>query len=147
MKPHLHLIVKADISKPPVEEDCKIMERWMSGLISDIRMKELAPPRARYCPVIGNRGMTVDAIIETSHTVIHTWDEGQPTLQLDVYTCSNIHPEEIFPHLIMFEPTRIEYMFIDRTTGLKLVDQSEYNKTMLAKAMNMFQGIATFWRR
>jgi hypothetical protein len=64
---HQHLIVRAEVAKPPLEADLATVCAWMSKLIADIGMKELAPARARYCPVPGNRGLTADAIIETSH--------------------------------------------------------------------------------
>jgi S-adenosylmethionine/arginine decarboxylase-like enzyme len=47
-------------------------------------MKILIGPIAKYLDVPGNRGLTVAAIIETSHIVMHCWDECSPGLmQLD----------------------------------------------------------------
>ena len=58
---HQHLIVRAEVARPPLANDCEAVCQWMSDLIRDIGMKELAPPRARYCAVPGNRGLTADA--------------------------------------------------------------------------------------
>lgn len=132
---HQHLIVRAEIAKPPRNRGFfgrvfKLEERrvrkWMSKLIRDIGMKELATPRARYCPVEGNRGLTADAIIETSHIAIHTWDECTPAvLQFDLYTCSELNVAQVVAALEFFEPSRMEYKFLDREHGLTLVEEGK----------------------
>lgn len=131
---HKHLIVRAEVKKPPRNTTFwgrlfRVAERrvrkWMSRLIADIGMKELAKPRARYCPVVGNRGLTADAIIETSHVCIHTWDECTPAIvQLDLYTCSDLVVEDVLKALDIFEPTKIEYKFLDREHGLVLLEET-----------------------
>lgn len=144
-KKHQHLIVYAEISKPPSEEDCDFVREWLSDLITSIGMNELAPPRARYCNVPGNRGLTADAIIETSHVVCHTWDEGQGILEFDLYTCSDLCVEEVLSALIAFEPTRIEWKFLDRYNGLTLVDQSSWLEAGAHRARQIFAKVAHFW--
>jgi S-adenosylmethionine/arginine decarboxylase-like enzyme len=121
---HQHLIVRAEVSNPPKAEDCAAVCAWMSSLIRDIGMKELAAPRARYCDVPGNRGLTADAIIETSHSALHSWDECSPALVMwDVYTCSTLDIEVVFRAMDIFSPSKIEYKFLDREHGLILVDE------------------------
>lgn len=94
-------------------------------LINRIDMKIMFGPKAQYCVVPGNRGMTAFAIIETSHIALHSWDECEPAiLQLDVYTCSDLVIEDVIASLDIFEPTKIEYKFLDREHNLTLLQES-----------------------
>ena len=73
-----------------------------------------------YHDVPGNRGITGAAIIETSHIVMHVWDEPSPALmQFDVYSCGEFDPEKIC-RLIQrdFDITKIDYKFLDRENDL-----------------------------
>lgn len=125
---HQHLIVRAEITNPPLAKDLDAVCAWMSKLISKIGMKELAAPRARYCAVEGNRGLTADAIIETSHCALHSWDECVPAiLQFDVYTCSELCVEDVIAELDVFKPTKVEYKFLDREHGLRLVEEKNHS--------------------
>jgi S-adenosylmethionine/arginine decarboxylase-like enzyme len=100
------------------------MEAWMSNMVASIGMKELAPPRAIYSDMVGNRGLTCDVILNTSNAVIHTWDEVDPGLfMLDVYTCGALDTNVIFGLLEEFQPTKIEYMYIDREHGLEVLER------------------------
>ena len=83
---HKHVIIRAEVLNPPNEEEQA--SNQVKDLIEQIGMKILMGPYAKYCTMVGNRGLTVAAIIETSHVVMHVWDENAPALiQLDVYTC------------------------------------------------------------
>jgi S-adenosylmethionine/arginine decarboxylase-like enzyme len=114
---HKHLVVRAEVKNPPRDED-KIVE-WIGDLIRDIGMKVLIGPFAKYLDVAGNRGLTVAAIIETSHVAMHVWDETDPgLLQLDVYTCGPLDTSVIFRYLEQFEPVKVEYKYLDREHGL-----------------------------
>ncbi len=133
---HKHLIVRAEISKPPLDGDQEAVCAWMSKLISDIGMKELAAPRARYCPVEGNRGLTADAIIETSHCVIHTWDECTPAIaQFDLYTCSDLDVEQVIKAMDVFGPSTVEYKFLDREHSLLVIGET----TLLSKIVTLIR--------
>lgn len=124
---HKHLIVRAEVANPPGAADLELVCAWMSKLIKDIGMKELAAPRARYCPVPGNRGLTADAIIETSHCCLHTWDECTPSLfMFDLYTCSELDVEQVLAHLAPFQPSKIEWKFLDREHELTLVAEGAH---------------------
>jgi S-adenosylmethionine/arginine decarboxylase-like enzyme len=86
-------------------------------------MKTLLGPYATYCSVPGNAGLTAAVIIETSHIVLHCWDESSPAeLQFDVYTCSALNPKLIFDAIEIFEPVSIEYKILDRTSSLTIVN-------------------------
>jgi S-adenosylmethionine/arginine decarboxylase-like enzyme len=114
---HKHLIVRAKVNNPPKDE--KWAEAWVSELINKIGMKALIGPFAKYLDVPGNRGLTVAAIIETSHIAMHVWDETEPALiQLDVYTCGPLDTSIIFDHIKEFDPVQVDYKYLDRENGL-----------------------------
>lgn len=115
---HKHLIIRAEVENPP--SDPVWAANWLTHLVSKIDMKILMGPYCTYCNVEGNRGLTAAVIIETSHIVMHTWDEGEiGELQFDVYTCSSLDYNDIIEELEQFGPTKVEYKYLDRERGLK----------------------------
>jgi S-adenosylmethionine/arginine decarboxylase-like enzyme len=115
---HKHLIVRAEAISPPM--DTGFLTKWLEDFIKFINMKVLMGPYVVYHDVPGNRGITGAAIIETSHIVMHVWDEPSPALmQFDVYSCGEFDPEQIC-RLIQrdFEITKIDYKFLDRENDL-----------------------------
>lgn len=121
---HKHLIIRAEVKNPPKNK--ALIEKWLSNLVSSINMVELAPARAIYSDMPGNRGMTADVLLNTSNCVIHTWDEVDPGIfMMDLYTCGELDPymDTIFDLLQVFEPVKIEYMYLDRESGLKILDR------------------------
>ena len=123
---HKHLIVRANIGKCPKEEDLNKISDWIRLLIRKIDMKLLAGPYTTYVNEKGNKGMTSVAIIETSHIALHIWDETNPGLmQLDVYSCANFNPQDIFEKVNeMFQTVKMEYKFLDREKELVEVKSS-----------------------
>ena len=124
MKPiHKHFILRAEIENPPRESDDESLITWMRYLIQDIDMKLLFGPIVRYVGIEGNKGLTGFAIIETSHVALHVWDESDPALlQLDVYTCGPFKPEVVLKAIKEFNPTKIQWKYLDRETDLHTVD-------------------------
>jgi S-adenosylmethionine/arginine decarboxylase-like enzyme len=115
---HKHLIIRAEAVSPPM--DTYFLTKWLEDFIKFINMKVLMGPYVVYHDVPGNRGITGAAIIETSHIVMHVWDEPSPALmQFDVYSCGEFDPEQIC-RLIQrdFEITKIDYKFLDRENDL-----------------------------
>lgn len=115
---HKHLIVRAEAIKPPMDE--KFLKDWMMEFIESINMKVLMGPYVIYHNVPGNRGITGVAIIETSHIVMHVWDEPHPALmQFDVYSCGEFDPKKICNKISEdFDIRKIEYKYLNRETGL-----------------------------
>lgn len=114
---HKHVIIRAEVLNPPTDET--ITSNDVRALIESIGMKILMGPYAKYCTMKGNRGLTVATIIETSHVVMHTWDESGPALiQLDVYTCGAFDPNVVFDWLKKYNPTKIDFKYLDRENGL-----------------------------
>ena len=120
MKPlvHKHLIVRAEVTNPPKDET--LAKEFLKELIEGINMKILFGPEAKYVDIPGNRGLTCFAIIETSHVVMHTWDECEPAMiQLDVYTCGALDTDVVFEFLRRFGVIKMDYKFLDRENDLK----------------------------
>ena len=110
---HKHLLIRAEVNKPPENED--EIKEWLQYLITKIDMKILAGPYATKVTKTGNAGLTGVAIIETSHVVLHTWDENKPALiQLDVYSCKDFQKHTVVECLEDFEPVEIDYKYFDR---------------------------------
>ena len=83
-------------------------------------MKLLMGPYAKYVTMPGNRGLTVAAIIETSHIVMHTWDECDPAMiQLDVYTCGPFNPQVVFDWLKQYNVVKMDHKYIDREYSIR----------------------------
>ena len=116
---HKHLIVRAEAVNPPMVE--QQLKDWLCNFIESINMKVLMGPYVVYHDVPGNRGITGAAIIETSHIIMHVWDEPSPALmQFDVYSCGEFDPEVICKKIKKdFDIVKIEYKFLDRDTELK----------------------------
>ena len=115
---HKHLLIRAEVNKPPENED--EIKEWLQYLISKIDMKILAGPYATKVTKTGNAGLTGVAIIETSHVVIHTWDENNPALiQLDVYSCKDFKKSDILECLEEFETVQVDYKYFDRENNFQ----------------------------
>ena len=116
---HKHLIVRAEVYRPPMDEE--FLRRWLNEFIEQIGMKAMMGPYVKYSNMVGNRGITGAAIIETSHIVMHIWDEVHPALmQFDVYSCGEFDPETICKKINDdFTTHKIEYKFLDREHNLK----------------------------
>ena len=116
---HKHLIIRAEAKNPPMEES--LLRQWFEQFILDIGMKVMMGPYVKYSNMVGNRGITGAAIIETSHIVMHVWDEVSPALmQFDVYSCGELDPEKICKKLTKdFIIEKLEYKFLDRKNDLK----------------------------
>ena len=116
---HKHLIVRAEAIKPPVNE--AHLKEWMLDFIKSINMKVMMGPYVKYCDMEGNRGITAIAVIETSHIVMHVWDEPNPALmQFDVYSCGDFNHTDICKKIMDdFDIHKIEYKYLNRETGLQ----------------------------
>jgi S-adenosylmethionine/arginine decarboxylase-like enzyme len=112
---HKHIILKSRVNNPPGKDQIETINQWMRDLVDKIDMKILMGPFTVYSDMIGNRGMTSATIIETSHIVMHTWDEEDPgTIQLDIYTCSTLDTDVVLEHFEVFDPVEVSWLFIDR---------------------------------
>ena len=116
---HKHLLIRAEVSEPPKTEEHIIF--WIKTLIKKIDMKILAGPYAsKVDKPVGNKGLTGVAIIETSHVVIHTWDENNPSLiQLDVYSCKDFKETDVLDSLSEFKPIEVDYKYFDRENNFE----------------------------
>ena len=123
---HKHLIIRAEAKNPPM--DIAVLRKWFQKFINEIGMKVMMGPYIKYSHMVGNRGITGAAIIETSHIVMHVWDEPDPALlQFDVYSCGEFDPETICNKIKKdFNTTKIEYKFLDREHDLQEIHTLTY---------------------
>ena len=113
---HKHFIVRAELDNCP--DNPEWVKEWITHLVDVIGMKILAGPIvARVDAVEGNIGCTGVVVIETSHIAVHFWEENG-LMQLDVYTCGEFNKYDILEELQCLEPTKVEWMFLDREHGL-----------------------------
>ena len=122
---HKHLLVRAEVNNCPTKDDLGYVLSWMNNLISTIDMKLMQGPNISYVDQIGNRGITCMALIETSHIVLHVWDEQSPGLfQLDVYSCKSFDLNIVLSCLKdSFNITKLQYKFLDRKSDLIMLDE------------------------
>ena len=125
---HKHLIVRAEVYRPPMDEE--FLRRWFQDFIEQIGMKVMMGPYVKYSNIEGNRGITGAAIIETSHIVMHIWDEVHPALmQFAVYSCGEFDPETICDKIDKdFTVHKMEYKFLDREHDLKEIHKISYKQ-------------------
>ena len=118
---HKHIILRIEAKKPP---SAKELNSWVSQLVEKIGMKILnGPISANVTTIPGNCGPTCVCIIETSHIACHVWIEPDPALiQLDVYTCGPFDPKAVIEHIQVWEPTKVEYKYLDREFNLTEID-------------------------
>ena len=121
---HKHLIIRAEAINPPMNE--WFLKNWFEEFIKEIGMKIMMGPYVKYSNMVGNRGITGAAIIETSHIVMHVWDEVSPALmQFDVYSCGELDAEKICKKLTNdFIIERLHYKFLDREHDLKDITEA-----------------------
>lgn len=111
---HEHLIVRAEISTPP--NNPELINVWLSDLVEKLGMNIMMGPFSAYSDMVGNRGLTGACIIETSHIVLHVWDETSPAmLQLDVYSCAPVDRNLVLEMIEEFKPVHVDYKFLNRT--------------------------------
>ena len=120
---HKHLIIRAETNKTPT--DPAWAHQWLTKLVKKIGMKICQGPITAYVNVPGNKGLTGLVVIETSHIVLHIWDEQNPGLfQLDVYSCKTFDLDIVISCLKeSFDVKKLQYKFLDRTSDLLLIDE------------------------
>jgi len=133
---HKHLIVRAEVYRPPMDEN--FLTGWLNEFIKKIGMKVMMGPYVKYSNMVGNRGITGAAIIETSHIVMHIWDEVSPALmQFDVYSCGEFDPETICNKIDEdFAVHKIEYKFLDREHDLQEIHTLTYTDPIVKNYEN-----------
>ena len=125
MTEHKHLLIRAEVLNCPKKDDMGYVLSWMTSLIASIKMKLMQGPNISYVDQKGNRGITCMALIETSHIVLHIWDETDPGLfQLDVYSCKSFDMDIVIKSLNeSFKINKLQYKFLDRKSDLILIDE------------------------
>jgi S-adenosylmethionine/arginine decarboxylase-like enzyme len=121
---HLHLMVRAEITKPiKTEEYAKL---WLTELVEMIDMKIAAGPISKYVDMVGNEGVTAAISVETSHIAFHIWEKRDPMIiQFDLYTCGDLDHKQVLDHLTeSFGITSMTWQYLDRADEFKLIESS-----------------------
>ena len=118
---HKHLMLHGHINNPPT--DTQVVIDWLRGFIYFLDMKILQGPFSSYVDLVGNKGITAVAMIETSHIAFHIWDEESPSLiQFDVYTCGQLDVQKTLDELEkFFDFSSYQYRVYDREVGFELI--------------------------
>lgn len=123
---HNHLLVNGYTHKSMTV--CSKMEQWLKDLVKSIDMKVVIEPRAFYIDKDGNKGITAQIGIETSHIAIHVWDECSPSLvQFDLYTCGPLDYKKVLRKLEKdLEMKEYKYLVLERSgIFMRVADGSE----------------------
>lgn len=129
---HHHLLCRFETQSCPSAKDQEAVKEKLQSLIYDISMNFLGPPRSFYVTEPKwNEGLTALAPIQTSHIAFHFWKNPEkwilhnPTshclLQLDIYTCGSLTPENIarvLDEFSVYKPTHVDYTLINRQMTL-----------------------------
>ena len=120
MPKHKHLIIRAEVNDPPIDE--KEIKKWLRNVVKKIDMNIIKGPYASYVNKKGNRGVTGVVMIETSHIAIHVWDEDRPALvQCDVYSCAEFSSTEVLAEFLPMDVTKIDHILINRADQINVI--------------------------
>ena len=103
MVEHKHLIVRAELEKPPV--DLNVVEEWVKKL-GDGEMISGATDQGMFCSIVGSTNMVAARF----------WNPD--LLQLDVFA-SDIKPTDVFDHIEDFIILTKSHLFLDRTNTIQ----------------------------
>lgn len=118
---HKQLIVRAEVANFFGRFEQLELDDWLFVLVEKMGMRIMSGPHSVYVDRDGLRGWSGSVLIETSHIALHVWEDAEPKLlQLDVYTCGAMQPDTIAEHLRQFNPSRIEYLLLDREYKLEI---------------------------
>lgn len=120
---HIHLMINASTNKQLTS--CTKMNAWLQSLVKHIDMKEVIAPRSFYVNKEGNKGITAQIGIETSHVALHVWDEPSPSIiKMDLYTCGCLNVKRTLKFITKgLGLINIEYLVLDRAKGFNTVNK------------------------
>ena len=129
MPKHKHLLIRTEVKHPITSE--RELKKWLKNLVKTIDMEIVGGPYTAYVTKEGNQGATGVVMIETSHIAIHIWDEERPSLvQCDIYSCAEFSVPEVLLEFTMMEPTKIDYMVLDRANSISLSNTNVYSQVL-----------------
>ena len=116
---HKHMLVKATLGLTP-NKDFRL-DNDLKALVKIIDMKILSGPHTVWCDTPGNVGYSSAIIIETSSITWHSWNHTNE-LHLDIFSCKDFSIESVLNWLSRFNPTNIQYKFLDRDNNFKVIN-------------------------
>lgn len=116
---HLHILLRAEV-KNPKRFDLETLHRWVEVVVRTQGLEPVIGPHVFDIRDEGNEGPTGGVHIKTSHFAFHIW-ETQNLIQADLYTCGTLEVQEFLDQFRFFEPTKLEYMLINRESGFQVL--------------------------
>jgi S-adenosylmethionine/arginine decarboxylase-like enzyme len=120
---HLHVLVKGKI-KTPNALSTHGLKNWLDKAVRGQKLEPVIGPNVVQVDDEGNEGPTGSVNIKTSHMAFHIWDK-QGLIQADLYTCGEIDLNKFLLEFMIFDPTELEYLLIDRADGFKIVEAGQ----------------------
>ena len=129
---HHHLLCRFETQICPSAADQESVKEKLKNVVHDISMNFLGPAHSFYITEPAwNEGLTAIAPIQTSHIAFHFWKHPEKwilhnpnskcLLQVDIYTCGSLTPENIsrvLDEFSVYKPTHADYTLINRQMTL-----------------------------
>lgn len=125
---HIHCVVRADVTNFPGRYARPHLQLWLQRLVDNLGMQTMAGPLSFYNLRPGLRGWSGVILIETSHIVVHSWDEDPDIthLELDVYTCGDFSLHTVRASLVEVGLISWSWQTFDRSTdALTVIDKGQ----------------------
>ncbi len=119
MNYHQHLLIDAIIDNPI--NDVEEAKEWLQNLVKSVDMEVFGGPWAQYCDDPCNEGLSGLIWLTTSHASFHIWNQNQPFIKFDLYSCKPFTKEPVLELFKHFQPKTLNFTMIDRTSGDQVV--------------------------
>lgn len=117
---HMHIIVRVEANNSTALSTEELKD-WVRHVIETQHMEIVQGPFVTRVEDAGNVGPTGGAHIKTSHFAFHIWEETG-LIQADLYTCGALDVEEFIKAFQVFEPSKIDYVILDREYKIKFIE-------------------------
>ncbi len=117
---HLHIMIKAQV-RDPKALSLHGLHNWAEAVVVNQDLVPVAGPFVTMIDDKGNEGPTGGVHIKTSHFAFHIWD-NLGVIQADLYTCGELDVPAFINEFMLFEPTEITYMVMDRQDGFQILE-------------------------
>lgn len=118
------MLVRAEIGLPPGPSGGPATVGWMSALVAKFGMTMIHEPVTQYCTTVGTRGMTGFILTDTGSVSLRVLDETAPAIaQINVQSSADINVDDIVEYAAAFNWSKIDYKYLDRTTGLDVATE------------------------
>lgn len=132
---HIHIMVKAEILSTHAL-DLEGLKSWLRKSVEEQGLEPVIGPSVVQVDDVGNEGPTGSVNIKTSHMAFHLW-EKTGLLQADLYTCGPLDIQKFLAAFAVFNPTKIEYLVLDRATGFTVTEAGTLSHEFIIKHLGV----------